>query len=74
MKTKATKPTKVTKASRVEVIGDVNTRLKKLEQFFDQVADLTVNHEVLNDHACVFASKLGNALDKVDDRWCYTKR
>ena len=41
----------------------------KLEAFFQEVAQLTLNHDVLGDSAVVFPSKLGKALVKVDEQW-----
>ena len=41
----------------------------KLKAFFKQIAKLTSNHDVIADHACVTADKLGKALAKVDPDW-----
>jgi hypothetical protein len=43
--------------------------IDKLEAFFKAVAQLTLNHDVINDHACVTADKLGKELEKVDPEW-----
>lgn len=47
---------------------------RKLYAFFREVARLTVEHDVVvdmdnEDHAVVFPSKLGEALEKVDPDW-----
>jgi len=42
---------------------------RKLERFLREIANLTLNHDVINDRACVTARKLGNALEKVDANW-----
>jgi hypothetical protein len=44
-------------------------RLVKLERFYREVARLTLNHDVLADHAVVFPSKLGPVLEEVDKEW-----
>jgi len=52
-------------------------RIAKLEAFYKAVIDLTLNHDTLNspiwggeeEHAVVFPSKLGAALEKVDPEW-----
>ena len=41
----------------------------KLKEFFRRIASLTANHDVIDDHACVTANKLGEALKKVDPEW-----
>lgn len=41
----------------------------KLNAFFDEIRRLTSNHDVIADHACVTADKLGKALEKVDPEW-----
>jgi hypothetical protein len=41
----------------------------KLNAFFNEIAALTSNHDVIDDHACVTADKLGKALEKVDPEW-----
>ena len=43
--------------------------IKGLENFFREVAQLTLNHETIGDHAVVFPSELGKALVKVDPEW-----
>ena len=42
---------------------------KLLEQFFKEIAELTIDHNILSGNAIVFADKLGNALEKVDKEW-----
>lgn len=53
--------------------GAMGDRLAKLEAFFREVAELTVNHYVLvngdEDSAVVYPSKLGAALERVDPQW-----
>jgi hypothetical protein len=44
-------------------------RLAKLERFFKEVADLTVEHEVIADTAVVYPSALGESLSRVDPEW-----
>jgi hypothetical protein len=50
---------------------NTDARLEKLERFFKEVADLTVNHKVNADTALVFPSALGEALWRVDPDWCH---
>jgi len=44
-------------------------RQEKLEQFFTEVANLTVDHEVIAGEAVVYPSALGKALSRVDPDW-----
>lgn len=44
-------------------------RIRELENFFREVALLTLNHETIDDNAVVFPSELGKALEKVDPVW-----
>ena len=44
-------------------------RLGLLEEFFRRVSVLTVDHDVLDDNAVVYPSKLGPLLEKVDPQW-----
>lgn len=46
-------------------------RVEKLERFFKEVADLTLNHKVLADAAVVYPSALGEALSRVDSDWVH---
>lgn len=46
-----------------------NPRLAKLEAFYREVAELTLNHANIGDCAVVFPSVLGLALEKVDPEW-----
>lgn len=52
----------------------VSQRCAKLEAFFREVAQLTIEHDVLStdgdDHAVVYPRKLGKALEKVCADWC----
>lgn len=41
----------------------------KLKNLYKEVCDLTINHDVLNEHAVVYPSKLGPVLEKVDQYW-----
>ena len=41
----------------------------RLNAFFEEIATLTSNHDVIDGHACVTADKLGKALEKVDPEW-----
>jgi hypothetical protein len=42
---------------------------QKLKDMYLEVCDLTVNHDVINDHAVVYPSKLGPVLEKIDKKW-----
>jgi len=42
---------------------------KKLKQFYKDIARLTSHHDLIDDHACVTADKLGKALAKLDPDW-----
>lgn len=42
---------------------------KLLEQFFKEIAELTLDHSVYGGVAAVSAQKLGDALEKVDNMW-----
>jgi hypothetical protein len=41
----------------------------ELKEFYKDICKITANHSVLNDHAVVFASDLGNILSKIDVNW-----
>ena len=41
----------------------------KLLAFYKTVAALTINHDVLHDHAVVYPSKLGSELEKINPQW-----
>jgi hypothetical protein len=45
------------------------TLFQKLKEMYKEVCSLTVNHDVLNDHAVVYPSNLGPVLEKVDQYW-----
>lgn len=50
------------------------TRLYKLEQFYQEVARLTMNHDVIravdgNEYASVSPSNLGALLEEIDPNW-----
>jgi hypothetical protein len=49
--------------------NEEHTELTKLRAFFKEVAELTSNHDVLQDNAVVYPSKLGDALERVDPEW-----
>ena len=42
---------------------------QKLKDMYLEVCDLTINHDVINDHAVVYPSKLGPVLEKIDKKW-----
>lgn len=42
---------------------------RQLKEMYREVCDLTLNHDVLNDTAVVYPSKLGPVLEKVDQQW-----
>jgi len=42
---------------------------QKLKDMYLEVCDLTINHDVINDHAVVYPSKLGPVLEKIDRKW-----
>jgi putative addiction module antidote len=46
-----------------------DNRLAKLEQFFKEVANLTVGHEVIADTVVVYPAALGESLSRVDPDW-----
>lgn len=46
---------------------------QKLQRFFSEVKDLTINHDVLDDHAVVYPRDLGDALSRVDPHWAEPK-
>ena len=45
----------------------------KLQKFFSEVKDLTINHDVLDDHAVLYPRDLGDALSRVDPNWAEPK-
>ena len=47
--------------------------IEKLEQFFKEIASMTISHDVIDDHACVTADRLGAALEKVNPEWYNVK-
>lgn len=52
------------------VISNEEAQLfNKLKEMYKEVCNLTVNHDVLNDHAVVYPSNLGPVLEKVDPQW-----
>jgi len=69
----------VKRMSNFTVITDDDaTELRKLRDFYKEVAHLTINHDVLypssegpvdDGAAVVFPSKLGTALSKVNPHW-----
>jgi hypothetical protein len=56
------------KSEKVSQMG-TNDRQGKLERFFKEVADLTVDHGVIAGEAVVYPSTLGEALRRVDSGW-----
>jgi hypothetical protein len=47
----------------------MSEREKLLEKFVKKIAQLTLNHGVINDHAVVTARDLGDALETVNPEW-----
>ena len=48
---------------------DEQQELELLRKFYDEVRNPTVNHDVENDTAVVYISKLGKALSLVNTNW-----
>jgi hypothetical protein len=46
---------------------------QKLQRFFSEVKELTINHDVLDDNAVVYPRDLGDALSRVDPHWAEPK-
>lgn len=46
---------------------------QKLQRFFSEVKELTINHDVLDDNAVVYPRDLGEALSRVDGNWFESK-
>ena len=52
------------------VISNEEAQLfQKLKDFYWEVCNLTVNHDVENDCAVVYPSKLGPILEKINKEW-----
>lgn len=51
------------------ISNDDKILFDKLKKMYVEVCKLTKNHDVLNDTAVVYPSKLGPVLEKVDDEW-----
>lgn len=51
------------------ITNEETVLFRKLKEMYKEVCDLTVNHDVLNDHAVVYPSKLGPVLEKVEQYW-----
>lgn len=45
------------------------SKQQRLNDFFDEVVNLTINHNVLHNNAVIYANRLGAALEKVDPDW-----
>ena len=43
--------------------------LELLRTFFKEVSELTLNHDVLEDHAVVYPCNLGPVLEKINKQW-----
>ena len=43
--------------------------IERLHEFYLNVANLTVSHDVENGKACVYSDKLSKVLKKVDPKW-----
>jgi hypothetical protein len=54
---------------KVMRIGQRLARARVLEVFFREVAELTLNHDVLNGNAVVYPRKLEESLKKVEPEW-----
>lgn len=67
-------------AAKSEAELDIaQTKLGRLEMFYDEVKKLTLNHDVVisvdgDEHACVSPRKLGDALSKVNAEWHLDKK
>jgi hypothetical protein len=46
---------------------------QRLQRFFSEVKELTINHDVLEDNAVVYPRDLGDALSRVDPHWAEPK-
>jgi len=46
---------------------------QRLQRFFSEVKELTINHDVLDDNAVVYPRDLGDALSRVDPNWAEPK-
>lgn len=46
---------------------------QRLQRFFSEVKELTINHDVLEDSAVVYPRDLGDALSRVDPHWAEPK-
>lgn len=42
---------------------------QKLKVLYEEIRELTMNHDVLYENAVVYPSKLGTVLEKVDSQW-----
>lgn len=51
------------------ISNDEAKLFEKLKEMYKEVCELTANHDVLNDNAVVYPSKLGTVLEKVDSQW-----
>lgn len=52
-----------------EEIRSLKRELAKHKKFFRQISQMTLDHQVIDDHACVTADRLGKELEKVDPDW-----
>ena len=48
---------------------NIEKELKKYKAFYLKIANLTLDHGVINDTACVTAYKLGKELEKINKEW-----
>jgi len=48
---------------------NAENELERLRAFYNEIAELTISHEVINDTACVTARRLCEALERVDRNW-----
>lgn len=45
------------------------SELEKYKNFFNEIRLMTLNHDVLNNHAVVYPFKLDLVLRKIDPNW-----
>ena len=51
-------------------MDEVNeVELELLREFYNEVCELTAQHDVENDAAIVYVDKLDKALSRVDSKW-----
>ena len=50
-------------------LENLQTELDRYKRFYAEVAKLTLRHDVLEDNAVVYPSKLGPLLETIDPLW-----